>query len=172
MSKKNIILIGFMGSGKTTYGYQLSQRLGYTFVDTDKQIERQQQMPVSKIFEQEGEPYFRLLEKKMAIVLSNVEKTVVATGGGMIKAEENMENLKKNGIVVYLKATPQQIYENIGQDTNRPLLAGGDRMEKIQTLMEQRRPLYEKYADVTVDVTGKTLLQVIDALQVSLEGKL
>lgn len=151
--RKNIVLIGFMGCGKTTLGKKLSMKLKYSFIDTDRYIERKEGITVAQIFEEKGEAYFRGLEKNTVELLSKEYGNIIATGGGIIKNPENMRMLKQRGIIVYLKATPEHIFRNIGNDDTRPLLQGGDKLEKIRSLMEERRELYEKYADVTVSVS-------------------
>ncbi|MGE4214296.1 MAG: shikimate kinase [Anaerotignaceae bacterium] len=151
--RKNIILIGFMGCGKTTLGKKLSMKIKYSFIDTDRYIENKEGTSIAKIFEEKGEAYFRDLEKKTVEILSKEVGNIIATGGGIIKNEENMHMLRETGIIVYLKATPEHIYRNIANDDTRPLLQGGDKLEKIRSLMEERRELYERYADVTVSVS-------------------
>lgn len=170
--KKNLVLIGFMGCGKTTLGRKLAARLSYEFIDTDKMIETEEGMAISDIFALKGEPYFRTLEKKAVIKLSGKKQCVIATGGGIIKKESNVNLLSKNGIIIYLKATPEHIYRNIGNDKNRPLLQGGDKMTLIRTLLEERIPAYEKYAEISVDVTGGTVNQITDRIVNALEGKI
>lgn len=166
--KTNIVLIGFMGCGKTTLGKKISTRLGYKFIDTDKYIEKKENKNISKIFENDGEEYFRQLERNMVMELSEERKCVIATGGGIIKDAETMAYLKKSGIILYLKSTAEHIYRNVGNDKSRPLLQGGNKMEKIRTLMAERIPIYEKYAMVTVDVSRGTVSQtakrIIEAL--------
>ena len=159
-----------MGSGKTTFGKKLSIKLNYEFVDTDKYIEKKEEMTISEIFEKFGESYFRDLEKNTISEISVKSGFIVSTGGGIIKNEENIKMLKKNGIIVYLKATPEQIYRNIGEDKNRPLLQNCDKMEKIKELLSERTPYYEKYCDVSVDVSGGTVNQITDRILKTLEG--
>ncbi len=170
MEKKNIIFIGFMGSGKTTLGKKTAKKLGYRFLDTDRAIEKKEGIAISQIFETKGEAYFRTLEAAAAKEVSETERTVVATGGGMIKNPSNMELLSKNGVVVYLQSTPERIYRNVEKDKNRPLLQGGDKMEKIRALMAERIPTYEKWAQVTIDVSDGDANCAVERIIEKLEG--
>lgn len=168
---KNIVLIGFMGCGKTTLGKKLAGRLGRRFVDIDRYIEEQEGMAVSEIFEKKGEHYFREQETKAAVALAQETGLVIATGGGLVKNAFNMEALKKTGVVLYLDSSPERIYRNVGKDTSRPLLVGGNRMRRIKTLLKERQPLYEKYADITVDVSYGTIGQTVKRMLAQLEEK-
>ena len=163
-SEKNIIFIGFMGCGKTTFGKKISKKLNRKFIDTDKYIERSEKMTITDMFALKGEEYFRNLETKLCEKISKESGNVISTGGGMIKNPKNMAFLKENGIVVYLKTTAEHIYRNIGSDTTRPLLQCDDKLGKIKSLMEERKSLYEKYADITVDVTGSTVGAVTEKI--------
>ena len=167
--RRNIVLIGFMGCGKTTLGKKLSIKLKYTFIDTDRYIERKEGTAIAKIFEEKGEAYFRELEKNTVELLSKEYGNIIATGGGIIKSKENIYTLKQTGIIVYLKATPEHIFRNIANDDTRPLLQGGDKLEKIRRLMEERREMYEKYADVTVNVSPGSVNQITERIVRELE---
>ena len=160
----NYIFIGFMGCGKTTFGKKISRKIGYKFVDTDRYIEHRQNMSITDIFEKYGESYFRSLEEEICREFSKANNMVIATGGGIIKNEKNIENLKKNGVIIYLKATPEHIFSNIGNDTTRPLLQTDDKMGKIRSLLEERKELYEKYADITIDVSGGNITNITKAI--------
>ena len=166
---KNVVFIGFMGCGKTTFGKKISRRLKCPFIDTDKYIENNSGMTISDIFASKGEPYFRSLETDVCRELSDKTGYIISTGGGIIKSEENMRLLKKNSVIVYLKATPEHIFRNIGNDNDRPLLRGGDKMEKITKLMNERIPVYESLADITVFAAGDTVSHVTDKILKSLE---
>lgn len=159
-----------MGSGKTTVGKILAKKLSYEFFDTDRKIEEAQDMKITEIFEKKGEPYFRNLEKDIAKTISESENTVIGTGGGMVKNDEIMNLLKKNGIVVYLKATPEKLAYNLRNDNSRPLLMGGDKLEKIRTILEERQPLYEDVCDITVSINRKTPKKVAEDIIKKLEG--
>ena len=133
--EKNIVLIGFMGCGKTSVGKRLSMALRREFVDMDDFIEKREQMTINEIFAQKGEAYFRSLEKELCSRYSVYGSKIIATGGGVVKNKENIENLKKGGIVFYLKSTPEHINENLKRDDTRPLLNTPDKLAKIKELM-------------------------------------
>ncbi len=166
---KNIIMVGFMGSGKTTVGRILAKKIGYEFFDTDKYIEKKEQMTINEIFATKGEPYFRALELEVAKEISTSENKVIGTGGGMVKNDEIMRLLKANGIVIYLKASPGKIAHNLRNDDSRPLLAGGDKYGKIKALLAQREPLYIKAADIIINTDRKVpksaAMDIIDKLE-------
>lgn len=154
---KNIILIGFMGCGKTTLGIKLSYRLRRSLEDTDKLIEKKEGRTISEIFQTDGEAYFRALETEcLEKMIKTTRHKIISTGGGLPLREENRVLLKELGTVVYLRATAQTIYERVKHDKSRPLLQGEDPQEKIRTLMAQRSVLYEQAADVIIDVDGKS----------------
>lgn len=154
MEGKNIILVGFMGCGKTTIGKKLAKMFGYEFIDMDIEIEEKNGMKISDIFKEYGEGEFRKMETALCGELSQKSGCVIATGGGVIKNEENMRLLKTNGSVLYIKASPEHIYKNIKNDKTRPLLDCEDKLERIKTLMEERRPMYEGRRDIAVEITG------------------
>ncbi|MBR5237059.1 MAG: shikimate kinase [Clostridia bacterium] len=145
--KRNIVLIGLSGCGKSTVGRALAKNLHKTFVDMDDYIEKKEGMPVSKIFEKKGEAYFRALETETAETLSAEEGKIIATGGGVVLFEQNMEYLKKNGLIVFLDRSPETILKKINLK-KRPLLA--QNQNRLFEMDKKRRPLYEKYAELTV----------------------
>ena len=166
--KKNLILIGFMGCGKTSVGIKLSYRLQKTFLDTDKQIERKAGKSISEIFAQDGEAAFRQMETDYLGEL--LEKTdaagqILSVGGGTPVREENRKLLKRLGMVIYLKASPEVIYERLKGDTTRPLLQTNDPMERITELMVAREAAYEAAADFVLLVDGKSLEEIVDEIQ-------
>jgi shikimate kinase len=161
---KNIVLIGFMGSGKTSVGKKLSLILKREFIDTDDFIEKREGMTINQIFKTKGEPYFRNLEKELCQRYNKPKNKIIATGGGMVKNKENMTNLKKGGTVFYLKSTPERIAQNLRYDNSRPLLQGGNKAEKIAKLMEERRSVYENNADVTIDVSNINIDETINKI--------
>lgn len=161
----NIILIGFMGCGKSTVGIRLSYRLRRTLLDTDKLIEKEEKRTISEIFAQDGEEYFRQLETKCLQKMIQTEKNqIISVGGGLPIREENHALLRKLGTVVYLRAKPETIYERLKNDTTRPLLQGDNPQEKIRTLMKQRASIYEKAADVLIDVDEKDFDRILDEI--------
>jgi shikimate kinase len=149
----NIVLIGFMGSGKTSIGKRLSLRMKWEFIDMDDFIEKREGMSINEIFAQRGEQYFRDIERELCQRFSEPKSKIIATGGGVIKNAGNMADLKKGGVVIYLKSNPETIAYNLRNDDTRPLLRCDDKLGKIRELLEQREPTYKKYADITIDVS-------------------
>lgn len=159
MSK--IILIGFMGSGKTTIGNELSEKSKFALVDTDKYIEQQQQTTISEIFASKGEEEFRLMETKaLKELLEASEDMIISTGGGLVIKQENRELLKNAGTTVYLKASADTIYDRVKDDTKRPLLQCEDPKLKIISLMEQRKDYYTDAANIVVDTDKKSVEEI------------
>lgn len=158
----NIILIGFMGCGKSTVGIRLSYRLRRIVEDTDKLIEKKTGKSISDIFKEEGEPCFRQMETECLKELLNAkDEKIYATGGGLPMRRENHALLKQLGCVLYLRISPQRAYERLKNDTSRPLLQCEDPLERIRSLLAQRAPVYEEAADLVVDVDGKDMEQII-----------
>jgi shikimate kinase len=152
---RNITLVGFMGTGKTTVGRILARKLGYRFIDVDDEIEREQGVTISHIFSEMGEPYFRQLERGLIKTLSLKEGLIISAGGGAVVDERNIEAMKQGGALVCLTATPDEIMKRVGNSSNRPLLQVPDPMAKIMELLSKREPFYLK-ADIIVDTTMKT----------------
>lgn len=163
--EKNIVLVGFMGSGKTSVGKKLSVDLKREFIDMDDFIVEKEGMSINEIFEKKGEAYFRGLEKELCQNFAEAKSKIIATGGGVIKNDTNVENLKKGGTVIYLKSTPKQIAFNLRFDNTRPLLAGDNKEEKIAKLMAEREPIYNKCADEIVDVSGLNVDETMDKIK-------
>ncbi len=155
--EKHIVLIGFMGAGKSTVGRCLSRMLSRQLLDTDAMIEARAGMSVSEIFETRGEEAFRGIETE---VLSGLAKrrvpVIVSTGGGMPMREENRRKLQKLGLVVYLRVRPETVCRRLADDTARPLLAGGDRRQRVDELLRLRDPVYMSAARLIVDTDEKT----------------
>src|SRR3982751_4446672 len=147
----NLFLIGMMGAGKTTVGRLLARRLRLRFFDCDHEIERRCGVKVPTIFDIEGESGFRLRESQTLAELTSLDEIVLATGGGAVLAEENRRCLAGRGIVVYLCARPEDLYERVRQDRNRPLLATRDPLARLRELHAERDPLYRAIADIVVD---------------------
>lgn len=152
----NIFLIGFMGSGKSTIGRFLQKELNMELVEMDARIVEEQGMSINDIFAEKGEDYFRDLESRLVLDLNSEGNTIVSCGGGVVIRPENVENMKKNGKIVFLSATPDTIYERVKNSTERPILNGHMNVEYIAELMEKRRALYENAADIRIETDGKT----------------
>ena len=162
---KHLILIGYMGSGKSTLGIKLSYRLQTPFLDTDKQIEREQGISISDIFANHGEAYFRDLEtNQLEKIKKETSTLILSTGGGLPMRQENRKLLKEMGMVVYLKASFQTIYDRVKTDTTRPLLQCDNPKEKIEKMLLERGPFYEEAADVIIETDGKTCEEVLSEI--------
>ncbi|MDZ4203069.1 MAG: shikimate kinase [Gallionella sp.] len=156
----NLILIGMMGSGKTTMGKALARHLDKTFVDSDEEIQRRTGVTIPHIFDIEGESGFRQRETAAIADLAERDNLVLATGGGAILAMQNRELLKQNGIVVYLKASIHDLWQRTRHDRNRPLLQTGDPRAKLTELFQHRDPLYQETADIVM-LSGKQSVQAL-----------
>lgn len=162
---KNVFLIGFMGCGKSTMARLLADELQMELVEMDETIEKEENRTINDIFATDGEQYFRDLESALIVRISDMGNAIVSCGGGAILREENVANMKKNGTVVYLSATPETIYERVRCSTNRPLLNGNMNVEYISELMLKRVDKYEKAADVILCVDGKAKKAVLSELK-------
>lgn len=160
---QNIILIGPMGSGKTTVGKQLAKRLRLDFVDSDHMIEERCGVSISTIFDIEGEEGFRKRETKMLTELCERSGVVLATGGGAIATEENRILLRK-GFVIYLKTSIETQMARTQKNQNRPLLENVDAEEKLKELMSERGTLYEQEADLIVVSGDRVVSKVVDEI--------
>jgi shikimate dehydrogenase len=143
-TQENIVLTGFMGSGKTTVGQLLKEKLDKPFFDTDEIIEELEGMPISSIFEKYGEEYFRAKEKEIALKISKLNGCIISTGGGIIKNPQNIENLKKNGKIYFINPSIEEIKTRLFDKTDRPLIAD---KSKIENLYNERIETYKKTAD-------------------------
>lgn len=161
--KANLILIGFMGTGKTSLGKLLANRLGRGFVDLDQKIEREAGMTIPKIFELHGEKYFRELEKKAVREVSGRRNLVIATGGGTVKDAENVSLLKNSGVIICLTTEPEEIFRRTERRGERPVLDGGgeERLATIKKLLAEREIFYSQ-ADYTIDTTDWSPLQIMN----------
>lgn len=158
--KKHIILIGFMGVGKTTISEELHRQSGKEEIDTDRLIEQREGRSIAKIFEQEGEAYFRQQETDLIDALGAVEPAIISCGGGMALKELNVRKLRAIGEVVLLTAEPETIYERVREGNDRPILNGNMNVDFIRTLMEKRRPFYERAATLQVSTDHRQILDI------------
>ncbi len=147
----NLYLVGLMGAGKTTVGRLLARRLKLRFLDSDHEVEQRCGVKVPVIFEIEGEAGFRSRELQAIAELTALEGIVLATGGGVVISSENRRLLAASGTVVYLCARPEDLYERVRHDRNRPLLATPDPLARLGELYAERDPLYRALADLVVD---------------------
>lgn len=157
----NIILTGFMGTGKSTIGSILAKKIDYSFADIDSIIEARMQQSINSIFSTYGEQYFRTLEKEIIKEYENQKKYVISTGGGAIIDSENRKRLSSMGIVILLKARPEIILRNIGNDNGRPLLKHENPMARIIELLEERQEFYSEN-HFEIDVSDLTVNEVIE----------
>ena len=153
---KNIVLIGFMGSGKTMIARELGKRLKAMVVSTDVLIEAQEGQSIHDIFKAKGEAYFRGLETDIVKKAALRRGIIIDCGGGVVLRKENLQLLKANGIVFYLQATPEVIYQRIKDEKHRPLLKVPDPLGCIKELYQQRLPLYNQ-ADFTIDANDASI---------------
>lgn len=153
--QKNIMLIGFMGTGKSTVASCLCETYGMDLVEMDELIATREGMGISDIFAKHGEAYFRDLETNLVIELQSEVNKVVSCGGGVVLRECNVKEMKKNGCVVLLTAKPETVLERVKDDDNRPLLRGNKNVEFISEMMEKRREKYEAAADVVISTDNK-----------------
>ncbi len=165
MTGKNIVLTGFMGTGKSTVGRMLAKRLKYEFVDTDALIESRQNRTVAQIFEQSGEPAFRAMEKAVAAELSARQQQVISTGGKMLLDADNLRALSSSGRVFCLVADSEEIIRRLTRSharNKRPLLSAPDPERAIRELLQQREAAYRQFEQI--DTTGKNPNQICRVL--------
>ncbi|NOL48490.1 shikimate kinase [Synechococcus sp. MIT S9220] len=160
---RSLYLVGMMGSGKTSTGRPLAERLGYGFVDADAVIEQVAGCTISEIFERDGEEEFRSLETQVMRSISERHSLVVATGGGVVTRTENW-GMMHQGIVIWLDVERRQLLQRLQSDTTqRPLLMTGDPAETLDEILKQRRPLYDE-ADLTVVIESESADVVADGI--------
>ncbi len=162
--KKNIFLIGFMGSGKSTVAARLSERLSMERVEMDQMIVEQAGMAISDIFAKYGEDHFRDMESNTILALQEKGNTIVSCGGGVVLREANTGYMKQNGCVVLLTAEPETIYERVKDSTERPLLNNNMNVEYIRGMMEKRRERYLAAADLVIVTDGKDVDRICDEI--------
>lgn len=160
MPRKQIYLTGFMGTGKSTILNYIHKKCGFEKIEMDEQIVREQGMSISDIFEKKGEEYFRNLETNLVKRISGMDEIVVSCGGGTVMRQCNVEEMKKEGTIILLTATPLTVYERVKNSHNRPLLEQNMNPEYIGKLMEARRQKYEAAADLIVHTDGRSAEEI------------
>lgn len=161
----NIFLVGLMGAGKTTIGRLLAKQLHKTFYDSDHEIERRTGVNIPLIFEVEGETGFRKRETAVIEELVHKDNIVLATGGGAVLAATNRESLKRNGVVIYLRANVHELWQRTRNDKNRPLLQGPDPLTKLKQLFTERDPIYIEVATYVIETEGETVNSIINKIE-------
>lgn len=170
MENKHIILIGFMGAGKTTIGRRLSYLAKKPFLDMDQYIEKQEGREIKEIFATEGECVFRAIEtKSLEKIKLERAKYVISTGGGMPIQEKNQKLLKEMGTIIYLRIQAETVCERIKQDSKRPLLQVENPRQKIAEMLKVRNPIYEELADYIIDVDQKQFKDILQEIKVILD---
>jgi len=160
---RNIYLVGFMGTGKTSVGRELARKKKRCFVDLDELIELREKGLIADIFAQKGEPYFRCLEKQALKEVSREKEFVVACGGGIVVASENIKIMKESGVIICLSASPEVILKRTQGHAHRPLLNVADPKKQIGLLLKLRAPYYAR-ADKIIDTSKMTVEKVVDKI--------
>ena len=164
VDSQNIVLVGFMGTGKSAVGRMLAKKLNRPFLDLDREIEKQAGRSIPQIFALEGESGFRKREAEAVARSAGVKGHVIATGGGVMTDEANVQTLKNSGFVICLTASPEVILKRTEASVpSRPLLSGTDPRERIEELLKLRAPFYAK-ADVTIDTTDRAVQEVVEEI--------
>lgn len=164
----NVVLIGYRGAGKSTVGRRLATRLGREFVDTDDLLEKRHGALIRDIVKSRGWGHFRAMEKRIIEEISSGDNLVIAPGGGAVLDDENVRSLKKNGLVIWLKADRQVLYKRTGEDprtiSSRPTLTGKGTLEEFEEVMAYREPFYQKAADIQLDTVDLELEEVVERI--------
>lgn len=164
--KHNIILIGFMGSGKTSVGEALAKRMSYSFCDTDRLLEKKAGDTISHIFDNHGEEYFRNMETELLRDMQyTLDNSVLSTGGGLPLREQNSKLLRELGYVIHLKASKETTLKRLQGDRTRPLLQGDDIVYKVDKLITARAPIYESAAHKIVITDDKTIDEIVAGIK-------
>ena len=171
MGQSNIFLVGMMGAGKTTVGRALAHRMKRPFVDTDRVLVERTGVPVATVFEIEGEDGFRRRESLVLRELCEEDGRVVATGGGIVLAEENRRVMRESGTVVYLRARLESLWERTRHDASRPLLATPDPRGRLAELLLEREPLYRDAAHVVVDSGSQSASTLVNRVLAALRAR-
>jgi shikimate kinase len=172
----NVVLIGYRGSGKSTIGRRLATRLQMKFVDTDNLIEEHHGVLIRDIVESYGWDYFRAMEKQIIKEVSNQDHLVIAPGGGAVLEAENVTALKRNGLMIWLKADKEAIRKRIEQDprafVRRPSLTGKGVLEELEEVIAYREPFYKRAAGVEIDTSNLDVEAVVEAVLLILQERI
>ena len=166
---RNIFLIGYMGTGKSTVATYLHENYGMEVLEMDQEIVEREGKSISELFATKGEPYFRDLETELLVESVDKENQVVSCGGGVVLREKNVEMMKKSGQIVLLTAKPETILERVRDDESRPLLKGNKNVTFIQDMMEKRREKYEAAADIVIATDDKDVQSICKEIVEKLE---
>lgn len=164
LEETNILLIGFMGTGKTTVSKELAKKTQMPEIDMDRYIVEYENMSIADIFSQKGEPYFRNLETECLKKILKTKNQIISCGGGVAMKEENVTHMKEGGVTILLSATPETVYERVKDNSERPILNGNMNVEYISGLMNARKPKYEAAADLVIDTDGKKVSDIADEI--------
>ena len=162
--RPNVVLIGFMGTGKSSAGRLVANKLGFQYVDTDQLVSQRAGREIPEIFAAEGEEFFRELEASALESLVHFERCVIATGGGIVLREANRVALRKLGFVVGLIASEAVIFERVSRNSRRPLLQTPDPRATVQAMLAARQPLYEAAAELTIDSSNRNSNEVAELI--------
>ena len=166
MNGRKVILIGYMGAGKSSVGRVLAKKLNWRLLDMDEEIVRREGMAVTEIFRLHGEEAFRQMETRLLEdLLGEEEALVISAGGGLPVRQENHLLLKRLGTVVYLQVDKDTVVRRLQGDTSRPLLAGEELEQKVERMLKERGPFYREAADLTVDVSGRTVEEIAKEIE-------
>lgn len=157
---KNIFLIGYMGTGKSTVAAYIAKQYGMEVLEMDQMIAEREGMSISDIFEKRGEDYFRDIETKLLVEMQMQEYKVVSCGGGVVLREQNIEEMRKSGKIVLLSATAETILDRVKDDGSRPLLQGNKSTAFINDMLDKRRQKYESAADIVIQTDGKQVTDI------------
>jgi shikimate kinase len=167
---ENVALVGFMGSGKSSVGRLVAQRLDFRFVDTDRIVVQSTRRQITEIFQEEDESFFREQERLALESLQDKQHLVIATGGGIVTRAENVALLRQTAFVVWLTVSEEVIFERVSRTNKRPLLQTANPRETISTLLAQRRPLYQSAAHLTVETSTRSHAEIAEEIIVAARG--
>lgn len=169
IKKINVMLIGFMGVGKTSVSRELSKKLDMPEIDMDKIIVDRENKSINDIFTENGEEYFRKIETECLIDIQKSKGYIVSCGGGVVVKDENINHMKDGGVILLLTATPDTVYKRVKDDDSRPILKGNKNVEFIEQLMNKRKDRYLAVADIIISTDDKTISEIVDEITDKLE---